>query len=63
MFDHLHRTLITWVRGELDTTLKWELINDLKWGISVYSSYDNQPQSPTGSTSDYGVNTTLTYEF
>ena len=51
------------VRGELDTALKWELINDLKWGISIYASYDNQPQSPTGSTSDYGVNTTLTYEF
>ena len=40
------------VRGELDTDLKWELINDLKWGISIYSSFDNQPQSPTGSTSD-----------
>jgi len=51
------------VRAELDTDLKWELFNDLKWGISIYSSYDNRPQSGVGQTSDYGVNTTLTYDF
>ena len=51
------------VRANLDTSLKWEMINDLKWGISIYSSYDNQPQSAEGESSDYGVNTTLTYEF
>ncbi len=51
------------VRGELDTSLQWEIINDLKWGFAVYGSFDNQPQSTTGETSDYGVNTTVTYEF
>ena len=51
------------VRANFDTALQWEMINDLKWGISFYSSYDNQPQSTEGSTSDYGVITTLTYEF
>jgi hypothetical protein len=51
------------VRGELDTTLSWEIIGDLNWAFSVYSSWDNQPQSSEGSTSDYGVNTTLVYEF
>jgi len=51
------------VRSELDTSLKWELVDDLKWGISVYASYDNQPQSATGATSDYGIDTNLTYEF
>ncbi len=50
------------VRGEIDTSLKWELIGDLNWGVSLYASFDNQP-SETGSTSDYGVNTSLTYEF
>jgi len=50
------------VRGEIDTSLKWELIGDLNWGVSLYASYDNQP-SASGSTSDYGVNTSLTYEF
>ena len=51
------------VRVNFDTALQWEVINDLKWGISFYSSFDNQPQSAEGATSDYGVNTTLTYEF
>ena len=51
------------VRGELDTTLQWEIIGDLKWGFSLYSSFDNQPQSADAATSDYGVNTTLTYDF
>ena len=51
------------VRGELDTTLSWEIIGDLKWAVSLYGSWDNQPQSVEGSTSDYGVNTTLAYDF
>ena len=51
------------VRGELDTTLSWEIIGDLKWAVSVYGSWDNQPQSAAGATSDYGVNTSLAYDF
>jgi uncharacterized protein DUF481 len=51
------------VRAELDTNIQWELFNDLKWGVAIYSSYDNQPQSGVGETSDYGINTTLTYDF
>lgn len=51
------------VRGELDTTLRWELFGDLKWAFSLYGSWDNQPQSGVGATSDYGVNTALAYDF
>jgi len=51
------------VRGELDTTLSWEIIGDLKWAVSLYGSWDNQPQSAAGATSDYGVNTSLAYDF
>jgi len=51
------------VRGEFDTSLKWEIVNDLKLGMSIYSSFDSQPQSDLAATSDYGVNTTVTYEF
>ena len=51
------------VRANFDTGLKWEMFNDLKWGLTFYSSLDNKPQTATASTSDYGVNTTLTYEF
>jgi uncharacterized protein DUF481 len=61
----LYPNLSDWgrVRAELDTNVKWELINNLKWGFAIYSSYDNQPQSGVGETSDYGINTTLTYDF
>ena len=51
------------VRSELDTTLSWELIGDLNLAFSFYGSWDNQPQSEAGPTSDYGVNTTLAYDF
>jgi hypothetical protein len=51
------------VRANFDSRLQWEVINDLKWGISFYSTFDNKPQTDDASTSDYGVNTTLTYEF
>jgi len=52
------------VRGELETSLQWEIIGDLKWGFSIYGSFDNQTEAGTGeSTSDYGLNSTLTYEF
>jgi hypothetical protein len=51
------------VRSELTTDLKWELIGDLKWGVSFYGSLDNQAKDEDASTSDYGVNTSLTYEF
>ena len=51
------------VRGELDTSLRWEIIGDLNWGFSIYGSFDNQQSTAGESTTDYGVNTTLIYEF
>jgi hypothetical protein len=51
------------VREEFNTSLQWGIVGDLNWGISFYTSYDSQSQSQTGSTSDYGVDTTITYEF
>ena len=51
------------LRANFDTGLYWEIFNDLKWGVEFYSTFDNKPQSDDASTSDYGVNTTLTYEF
>jgi len=52
------------IRGEFDTSLRWEIIGDLNWALTFYSSYDNQPQSDAAkATIDYGVNTNLVYEF
>ena len=52
------------VRAEFDTSLKWEIIGDLNWGLTLWSSYDSQPQSgAANATIDYGWNTNLVYEF
>jgi hypothetical protein len=51
------------VRVEFDTNLKWEIIGDLFWGLEFYTSYDSQSQSDTGSNSDHGVITSVSYEF
>lgn len=51
------------VRSEVETSLQWELIGDLKWAISLYGSFDNKPQSDAASTSDYSINTAVIYEF
>ena len=50
------------LRANFDTSLRWELINDLKWGITFYSSFDNKT-SDEASQTDYGVNTNVTYDF
>ncbi len=51
------------VRGEFDTTLKWEIFSDLFWQVQYYNSYDNQPQSDAGANTDYGVITSVSYDF
>jgi putative salt-induced outer membrane protein YdiY len=51
-------------RGKFDVTLRKDLISDLTLDISAYYDYDNKPpdQGKT-ETSDYGVNTSLSYTF
>lgn len=51
------------VRGEFDITLNWEMIGDLSWQLDVYDSYDNKPQSVTTPKNDYGITTSLSYDF
>jgi len=51
------------VRGEFDTTLSWEIFNDLFWKLEFYDSYDNQPQSETAEKNDYGITTSVSYKF
>ena len=51
------------VRTDFDTTLKWEIIGDLFWRLEFYQSYDNQPQSEAGASSDYGIITSVSYDF
>jgi hypothetical protein len=51
------------VRGEFDITLSWEVIGDLSWQLDFYDSYDNRPQSDTTPKNDYGITTSLSYDF
>jgi len=51
------------VRAELDVTLKWEIIEDLFWQLSLYDSYDSDPVVLDAEKNDYGVNTSLGWEF
>ena len=51
------------IRSEYDISLKWELSEDLFWQLSIYDSYDNKPIIPGAPKNDYGVNTSLGWEF
>jgi hypothetical protein len=51
------------VRGEFDVSLKWEIINDLFWEIGIYDSYDSEPVVVGAEKNDYGIVTSLGYEF
>lgn len=51
------------VRGEFDATLRWEIVNDFFWQLEFYDSYDNEPQSGTTTSNDYGVTTSISYKF
>ena len=63
------------VRGELDISLKWEIVEDLFWEVSYYHSYDNRPPEPImpelplpgqeveNTNNDYGIITSIGYDF
>jgi hypothetical protein len=51
------------VRGELDVSLKWEMVEDLFWELSFYDSYDSDPVVQGAEENDYGVVTSLGWEF
>jgi hypothetical protein len=51
------------VRTEFDVALKWEIIHEFFWEISFYNSYDNKPATEGASTSDYGIVTSVGYDF
>ncbi len=51
------------IRAEFDIKLKWEIIEDLFWQLSFYDSYDSDPITDGAEKNDYGVNTSLGWEF
>jgi hypothetical protein len=51
------------VRAELDVSMKWEMIEDLFWQLEFYDSFDSDPVVPGAEENDYGVITSLGWEF
>jgi len=51
------------VRAEFDVSLKWEMIEDLFWQLEFYESFDSDPVVPGAEENDYGVTTSLGWEF
>jgi len=51
------------IRAELDVSLKWEMIEDLFWQLEFYNSFDSEPVVPGAEENDYGVITSLGWEF
>jgi hypothetical protein len=51
------------VRAEFDISLKWEMIEDLFWELEFYDSFDSDPVVQGAEENDYGVVTSLGWEF
>jgi hypothetical protein len=49
-------------RTSVDTDFRWEIISDLFWGFTIYHRYENDPLAE-GSGTDYGITTSLGWEF
>lgn len=51
------------VRAEFDVSIKWEMIEDLFWELAFYDSFDSDPVVLGAEENDYGVVTSLGWEF
>jgi len=50
-------------RATFDLDFRLELVSDLFWKMYFYSSYDSDPLSSLGASSDYGISSSLGYKF
>jgi len=50
-------------RGNLDVDFRWEMFDDSFWGFNIYYSFDTNPESVTASKTDYGIVTSLGWDF
>ena len=51
------------LRTQFDISLRWEIISDLYWDLSYYSTYDSDPPSGSSVNNDYGVVTSIGWSF
>ncbi len=50
-------------RTDFDITLRQEIIEDFFWDLSFFHKYDSDVSDTDASNSDYGINTSLGFEF
>ena len=50
-------------RSNVSTNFNFELIADLFWRMEVYLDYDSAPISSEAASSDYGINSGISYKF
>jgi hypothetical protein len=51
------------LRGNVNLSLRQEFISDLFWDLSFYYDYDSKPLQGAAATEDFGIVTSLGYEF
>lgn len=51
------------VRSDANLYLRWELVDDLYFEVSMYGKYDSQPGVEANSEYDYGTTTSIGYSF
>ncbi len=51
------------VRTEFDLSLEWEIVANLVWGITLYHDYDSEPPNVDAEKEDYGIITSVGWEF
>jgi hypothetical protein len=50
-------------RSSYDVSLKWEIISDFFWKLSLIGDFDSKPRDESASESDYTLNTSVGWDF
>jgi hypothetical protein len=61
----LYPSITTWgrVRVNFNTSLKWEIYEDLFWRLTFYDNYDSQPPTEGASKNDFGITLSFGWKY
>ncbi len=51
------------LRANLDSSLSWEFLSDLSWVLTFYYAFDSDPVATDAGRQDYGIITSIGWEF
>jgi len=51
------------IRSDANLYLRWEIVNDFYFQVSMYANYDSDPGTEANSQYDYGTTTSIGYNF